>query len=213
MFLFIRWLFGGEREIRIRERVATLPVSPALYTDCPGEGAVSRTQLFRATCLRSYLKQAQAIDLAGERDSNPRRAFDPYTLSRVVHESKAVYTILIFALFLVILSTPVHSRLQKTFRTVPYRPLCTHGRSVSQALLGLLRHNLAVFPDVEGRAVHARSLLRILRRAAQRTTNSSGKALGTACLRSRFRLHRFFSSNRGARPELSYTAQLSGKGR
>jgi hypothetical protein len=118
-----------------------------------------------------------------------------------------------FAFFLVSLSITVHSRLQKTFRTVPYRPLSTDGRSVSQALSRLLRHNLAVFPDVEWRTVHARSLLSVLRRAAQRTPNSSGKALGTACLRSPFRLHRLFSNNRGARPELSYTAQLSAKGR
>ncbi len=68
-----------------------------------------------------------------ERDSNPRRAFDPYTLSRAGLESKAVYAIMKFALFLAILSTPVHSRLQKTFRTVPYGQLSTHGRSVSQA--------------------------------------------------------------------------------
>jgi len=77
----------------------------------------------------------------------------------------------------------------------------------------LLRHNLAVFPHVKRRAVHARSLLRILRRTAQGTPDSSGKAQGSACFRSRFRLHGLFSSNRGARPELSYTAQLSAKGR
>src|SRR6266404_7537735 len=71
----------------------------------------------------------------------------------------------------------------------------------------LLRHNLAVFPHVERRAVHARSLLRILSRTAQGTPDSSSKAQGSACLRSRFSLHGLFSSNRGARPELSYTAQ------
>src|SRR5437588_10196875 len=77
----------------------------------------------------------------------------------------------------------------------------------------LLRHNLAVFPHVERRAVHARSLLRILSRTAQGTPDSSGKAQWSTCLRSRFRLHGLFSNSRGARPELSYTAQLSAKGR
>ena len=59
-----------------------------------------------------------------ERHSNPRRAFDPYTLSRADHESMAVYTIMIFAFFLASLSTPVHSRLHTTIRTVPYGQLC-----------------------------------------------------------------------------------------
>jgi hypothetical protein len=58
--------------------------------------------------------------LAGERDSNPRRAFDPYTLSRADHQSIAVNAIMEFCLFIVMLSTVVHSRLWKTFRTVPY---------------------------------------------------------------------------------------------
>jgi hypothetical protein len=71
------------------------------------------------------------------------------------------------------------------------------------------RHNLAVFPHAERRAVHARSLLRIFRRAAQGTPDSSGKAQRPAWLGSRFSLHGLFSNNRGARPELSYTAQLS----
>ena len=47
-----------------------------------------------------------------ERDSNPRRAFDPYTLSRASHQSRAVYAIMGIALFIVILSTRVHSRLR-----------------------------------------------------------------------------------------------------
>ena len=58
--------------------------------------------------------------MAGERDSKPRRAFDPYTLSRAVLASKAVYTIMIFAFFLASLSITVHSRIRKIFRTVQY---------------------------------------------------------------------------------------------
>jgi hypothetical protein len=38
------YLFGGEREVRTREQVATLPVSAALYSDCLGERVFSRTQ-------------------------------------------------------------------------------------------------------------------------------------------------------------------------
>ena len=77
----------------------------------------------------------------------------------------------------------------------------------------LLRHNLAVFPHVERRAVHARSLPSILCRTAQNMAYSSGKAQWSPSLCSRFRLHGLFSNSRGARPELSYTAQLSAKGR
>jgi hypothetical protein len=77
----------------------------------------------------------------------------------------------------------------------------------------LLRHNLAVFPHVKRRAVHARSLLRILSRTTQGTPDSSGKAQWSTRLRSRFRLHGLFSNIRGARPELSCRAQLSAKGR
>jgi hypothetical protein len=76
----------------------------------------------------------------------------------------------------------------------------------------LLRHNLAVFPHAERRAVHARSLPSILCRTTQGTPDSSGKAQWSARLRSRFRLHGLFSNIRGARPELSYRAQLSAKG-
>jgi hypothetical protein len=77
----------------------------------------------------------------------------------------------------------------------------------------LLRHNLAVFPHIERRAVHARSLPSILCRTTQGIAYSSGKAQWSPSLRSRFRLHELFSNSRGARPELSYTAQLSAKGR
>jgi len=46
----------------------------------------------------------------------------------------------------------------------------------------LLRHNLAVFPHVERRAVHARSLPSILCRTTQGTPDSSGKAQWSTCL-------------------------------
>jgi hypothetical protein len=49
--------------------------------------------------------------MAGERDSNPRRAFDPYTLSRVGAQSIAVHTIMAIGLFIGIFSAIVHSHL------------------------------------------------------------------------------------------------------
>jgi hypothetical protein len=98
--------------------------------------------------------QKTGTKLWRERDSNPRRAFDPYTLSRADHESTAVYAIMEIGLFRAILSTPVHSRLWKTFRTVPCRQLSTHGRSVSQALPGS--------PGAPARAVPAAARCRCL---------------------------------------------------
>jgi hypothetical protein len=47
-----------------------------------------------------------------ERDSNPRRAFDPYTLSRAGHQCSAVYAIMGIGSFIAIPSTSVHSRLR-----------------------------------------------------------------------------------------------------
>jgi hypothetical protein len=50
--------------------------------------------------------------MAGERDSNPRRAFDRYTLSRAGPQSIAVHTIMAIGLFVGFYSTVVHSHLR-----------------------------------------------------------------------------------------------------
>ena len=47
-----------------------------------------------------------------ERDSNPRRAFDPYTLSRAGPQSTAVYAIMGIGLYIGFHSTAVHGRLR-----------------------------------------------------------------------------------------------------
>ena len=78
-----------------------------------------------------------------------------------------------------------------------------------QKVLWLFRDDLALFPNVNRRAIHPRSFLRVLCCAAQGTPHTSGKARRSGWLRSRFRLHQPFSNSCGARPELSYTAQLS----
>ena len=79
----------------------------------------------------------------------------------------------------------------------------------TQKVLWLSSDDFALFPNVNRRAIHSRSFLRVLCCAAQGTPHTSGKARWACWLRSRFRLHQFFSNSRGARPELSYTAQLS----
>jgi len=77
----------------------------------------------------------------------------------------------------------------------------------------LLRHDFAVFPDVKWRAIHARGFACILRRTTQGASDTRSKAPGPSCLRSRLCLHKFFSRSCGVGPELSYTAQLSARGR
>jgi len=74
-------------------------------------------------------------------------------------------------------------------------------------------HYLAVFPDVERRAVHACGLLSVPGSAAQRPPDFRRKTARSVCSGSCFRIHELFSNSRGARPELSYTAQLSANGR
>src|ERR1700676_1477322 len=83
----------------------------------------------------------------------------------------------------------------------------------SKASSRLLRHDFAVFPDVKWRAIHARGFARILRRTTQGASDTRSKAPGPTCLGSRLSLHEFFSRSCGVGPELSYTAQLSARGR
>jgi len=77
----------------------------------------------------------------------------------------------------------------------------------------LLRHDFAVFPDVKWRAIHARGFTCIFRRSTQGASDTRSKAPGPGCLGSCLCLHKFFSRSCGVGPELSYTAQLSARGR
>jgi hypothetical protein len=111
------------------------------------------------------------------------------------------------------------NHLQRLPAPSPATPRHTHGtpnlsstRSRHSKGSRLLRHDLAVFPHVKGRAIHTRGFARILGRTTQGASDTRSKALGSTHLRSRLRLHGLFSKICGLRPELSYTAQLSARG-
>src|ERR1700730_12707611 len=65
----------------------------------------------------------------------------------------------------------------------------SHCPTTRGTLLRFLGHNLAVFPHIDRRSIHARSLSCVLRRAPQSLSNSSSKVFVRSCLCSCFRLH------------------------
>ena len=78
--------------------------------------------------------------------------------------------------------------------------------------LRLQRDDLAVFPDINRRAVHAGGLARDLRGAPERAADGGGKLLGGFIALDAF-FHRPSSTFLGRVPELSYTVHVSAKSR
>jgi len=112
------------------------------------------------------------------------------------------------------------SHLQRLPPLFPGSPRHTYGtpnlnstRSRHSNASRLLRHDFAVFPHIKWRAIHARGFTCILRRTMQGASDTRSKASGPSCFGSRLCLHKFFSRSCGVGPELSYTAQLSARGR
>jgi len=71
--------------------------------------------------------------------------------------------------------------------------------------------DFAVFPDINGRAVHAGGLARDLGGASERAANGGGKFF--AGLKFGFSFHCDLSNNFGVLPELSYTVHSLAKSR
>ena len=73
------------------------------------------------------------------------------------------------------------------------------------------RDHFAVFPDINGRAVHAGGLASDLGGASQSAADGGGKLF--AGLKFGFSFHGDLSNNFGVLPELSYTVHSSAKSR
>jgi hypothetical protein len=75
---------------------------------------------------------------------------------------------------------------------------------------GLFRHDFAVAPDVNGRAMGTGDLPRHQCGAAESATGARERIFWLSTVVSR--LHLFASNNRGLSPELSYTFHASASG-